>query len=637
VDTGRIEARSGQLSEADLASGQYVFGVDVFQHHTTEFLPVLAGPAPPDYRLGPGDKLVLILTGDIQVAYLLPVTREGFIIIPMVGQVFVSNLTLDQLRDLLYTRLGRVYSSVTRGPDPRTHFELSLANVRVNQVYVLGEVGQPGAYQISALGTALTALYAAGGVRARSNMRQIQIRRQEKVVATLDLYDYLLKGDKRDDIRLESGDVVFVPLHGKRVQITGAVIRPAIFELAPGETLADLARAAGSFRADAALDRLSIYRIVPLPGRGSGPFPRAVVDVRLAPIPAAGQDPSSPTAAGEPVGAVFVPRLGLEDGDSVVVDVVPSLDNSYYVTIVGAVNKPGRYPWREGMTLRDLVVQARGPLVSASFKEAEIARLPTDRSQGQLAQTLRVPLDSTYLIGRDSAGRDLGPPGPPIPGSGTPELPLAAFDNVLILRQPEFALLQTVHIVGQVKYPGTYALTSGKDRLADLIDRAGGLTALAYPGGIRFIRPADDVGRIDVDLAHALKDRASRFNIILQTGDSIVVPQYQPSVKVVGAVNAPGSVLWEEGKDLNYYLNAAGGPTYKADDGRTSVRFASGKVRTRHRVLLFFHNDPTPGPGSEILVPLKDPSIKGIDPVVVIGVLAQLAAALVALVAVAKQ
>jgi protein involved in polysaccharide export with SLBB domain len=129
----------------------------MFQRQTTQFLPVLSGPAPPDYRLGPGDQLVLILTGDVELAYPLPVTREGFIVVPQVGQIFVSNLTLDQLRGVLYSRLGRIYSSVRPGPDARTHMEVSVANVRVNQVYVVGEVGQSGAYR-QRPGTVLTAL-----------------------------------------------------------------------------------------------------------------------------------------------------------------------------------------------------------------------------------------------------------------------------------------------------------------------------------------------------------------------------------------------------------------------------------------------------------------------------------------------
>src|SRR5881296_2108648 len=269
VDTGMIRMRGTNVSSR-------VFGVDVFRRTTTQFLPLLAGPVPPDYKLGPGDALVLILTGDVELAYQLQVTREGFILIPQVGQVFVSNLTLDQLRDVLFARLGRVYSGV-RKTNPTTRFDISVANVRANQVYVVGEVGQPGAYQISSLGTVLTALYAAGGVTERANLRSVEVRRGDKPVATLDLYDYLLRGDVHDDVRLQTGDVVFVPVHGIRTEIAGAVTRPAIYELRQGETLADLLGAAGGFRPNAQFKRIAVHRLLPPAERGPGSPPRAVI------------------------------------------------------------------------------------------------------------------------------------------------------------------------------------------------------------------------------------------------------------------------------------------------------------------------------------------------------------------------
>src|SRR6266513_1337493 len=283
VDTGLVRATAAGKSG--------VFGVDEFQRTSTQFLPLLAGPVPADYKLGAGDQLVLILTGDVELAYTLQVTREGFILIPQVGQLFVSNLTLDQLRDLLYVRLGRVYSGVRRSPGATTRFDISVANVRANQAYVVGEVAQPGAYQISSLGTVLTALYAAGGVTERANLRAVEVRRSDKPVALLDLYDYLLRGDTHDDIRLQTGDVVFVPVHGIRAEVTGAVTRPAIYELHTGETLTDLLRAAGGFAPNAQMKRVTVHRILAAAQRGPGTPPRAVIDVGLAPL-APVQDPA---------------------------------------------------------------------------------------------------------------------------------------------------------------------------------------------------------------------------------------------------------------------------------------------------------------------------------------------------------
>ena len=199
----------------------------------------------------------------------------------------------------------------------------------------------------------------------------------------------------------------------------------------------------------------------------------------------------------------------------------------------------------------------------------------------------------------------MGPPGPPFAASGAPEVTLEPYDNVLILRQPEFDFQRTVIVVGEVRYAGTYSLRTKTDRLADLISRAGGLTRQAYPEGIRFVRRLDNLGRINVDLTRALRDTAATANIILQPGDSIEIPEFQPAVKVSGAVNSPGSVLWRRGAGLGYYLEGAGGFNYQADRGKVGVRYANGEVRTR-RHWLFVRTDPQPGPGSEVVVPVRD-------------------------------
>src|SRR5437899_2697673 len=633
VDTGMIRWRGDTL-----VAKSNVFGVDVFRRSTTQFLPLLAGPVPPDYHLGPRDVLVLILTGDVELAYTLQMTREGFVFIPQVGQVFVNNLTLSQLRDVLYTRLGRVYSGVRRGANATTRFDISVANVRANQIFVVGEVAQPGAYQISSLGTVLTALYAAGGVTERANMRRIEVRRLGKPVASLDLYDYWLRADTRSDIRLETGDVVFVPVHETRVQVSGAVIRPGIYELKTGEQLGDLLAASGGFRADAALQRVTVHRILAAAERGPGRAPRAALDVALAvaaPAPAGdGQGTSYGTAAlGAP--GVRVPALALMDGDSVVIDSLPPLSETYYVAIAGRVNKPGRFPWRPGMTLRELVELARGPKVGAYLKEAEIARLPEDRSRGQLATTLRVPLDSTYLFERTADGRFVGPPGVAVAASGAAEVPLQPYDNVLIMQEPEFDLQRAVVVSGQVRYPGTYSLRSKDERLADVIERAGGLTPQAYPDGIRFVRSANGVGRVNVELPRALRDKGSTHNVIMQPDDSIFIPEYEPTVKVLGAVNAPGSILWRRGADLDYYISAAGGLAASADGGALRVRHAKGDARTRRR-FLFSWSTPTPGPGSEVFVPTK-PAGAGTNTLALLGGIAQILSSLVAIVVVFRR
>lgn len=146
--------------------GLRLFGLDVFRRTTTQFQPILAGPVPPNYRLGPGDRMVLVLTGDVEIIHTLQVTREGFIVVPQVGQLSVANLTMEQLGRLLRQRLARSYSGIRTGT---TRFEVTITRLRTNQIFVTGEVAQPGAYQLSSVATVLNALYAAGGLTERAN------------------------------------------------------------------------------------------------------------------------------------------------------------------------------------------------------------------------------------------------------------------------------------------------------------------------------------------------------------------------------------------------------------------------------------------------------------------------------------
>ncbi|HSH75380.1 MAG TPA: SLBB domain-containing protein, partial [Longimicrobiales bacterium] len=251
---------------------------------------------------------------------------------------------------------------------------------------------------------------------------------------------------------------------------------------------------------------------------------------------------------------------------------------------------------------------ARGPIVGADLREAEVSRLPEERAIGQLASRLRVPLDSSYLSQRDPDGRFRGPPGVDFPPPGaSPEFALEPFDQVLILRQPDFEMPEAVVIAGEVSIPGRYTLLSKSDRVIDLVDRSGGPLETAYVEGARLFRSQDGLGRIDVDLIAAMEDPGSDDNLILQPGDSLYIPEYSPTVTVRGAVNSPATFLFQPGEDLDYYIGNAGGFRNDADEGRLSVRYANGTARTRSR-FLFWSSWPEPGPGSEVVVPARDPA-----------------------------
>jgi protein involved in polysaccharide export with SLBB domain len=699
--------QSDSVASVDSADATKVFGLDVFRRPTSQFDPNLAGPVDPNYRLGPGDRLVLVLTGQAEASHTLDVTREGFVVIPQVGQVEVANLTMSQLEDVLFTRLRRVYSELGRAPGARTRFSVSPARLRTNQIYVIGDVTQPGSYRVSAAGTALTALYAARGPTVTGTLRRVEVRRGGSVVNVLDVYDYLLRGDASNDPRLENGDVVFVPVHGPRVQVRGEVLRPATYELKMGETLADLVRAAGGFRATASRRRIQIERIVPPTARTQEGRDRVVMEVASDQL-ANGDGPRvtlengdvvrvysvanrvrnrvvvqghvwEPGAVGfapgmtvsdairlaggvKPdvyVGQILITRLQrdssrtllrtsfrdtlgaisqdlpLREDDEIRIFSVTEFRPIRYVAISGAIRRSGRYQFREGMTLRDLVLLAGGIREQAYLESAEIARLPDERSGGRLAVTVRVPLDSSYLFERGGDGKYLGPPGLPAPVDAAPDVMLEPYDNVLILAQPEWDLQRTVVISGEVKFPGRYSLRAKDERLRDLIVRAGGLTGQAYAAGVYFYRQQDSLGRIGVDLPRVLRQAGFRDNLVMVDGDSVFVPQFKPTVTVTGAVNSPLAVAYVKGRNLDYYIHASGGLNRKADGRRAYVTQPNGKVESRVPRGLWT-SVPEPRPGSVVVVPERDPNDRR-DYNQMVASVAQVLASLVAIIAIATR
>ena len=244
---------------------------------------------------------------------------------------------------------------------------------------------------------------------------------------------------------------------------------------------------------------------------------------------------------------------------------------------------------------------------SALLTEAEIARLPQDRSGGRTATTFRIPLDSSYIFSRGPDGKYLGPPGLPAPSGPAPEQPLLPYDNVLILRQPNWELQRNVAVAGEVRYPGKYALQTKSERIGDILKRAGGLTTEGYADGIVFVRSREGVGRIGIELPRVLRNPQDRDNLLLQDGDSIFIPRYSGVIHVTGAVNSPIAVAYVPGRDLPWYVQAAGGPAVRADLGRAYVTQPNGKVEAVVKRRFAPDDHPTPRPGGVIFVPERDP------------------------------
>lgn len=435
--------RADSLTRADSLSkakrGLALFGFDVFRQATTQFQPIVAGPVDDSYILGPGDELVVVLSGGVEAAHAVEVTQAGFIVIPQVGRISVNSLTLGQLRGVLYERLRRVYSSLGPGPDARTRFDVSVTSVRVQRIRVIGEVARPGTYMLAATGSVLSALYEAAGLTERANFRAVEVRRGARLLATVDLYDYLVRGITPADVQLAPGDVVFVPTRGARVKITGEVLRPGIYEMRDGEGIGDLLGFAGGLTPRAATHAATIFRILPPDQRTEPGLARTVVS-----------QPLGDVIAGRTRGAPLVA------GDSVVVySVLGSQRNA--VILEGGVWRPGTYQVDPGMRLSDLLRMGGGVRPEAFAERVTIRRSPPDSTQQMLAVAL-------------------GADGFPAPDA---DPMLLEQDVVTVFSRTAFRPQRYVEVSGAVAQPGRVAYAAGLT-VRDAILLAGGPTEDAY-------------------------------------------------------------------------------------------------------------------------------------------------------------
>jgi protein involved in polysaccharide export with SLBB domain len=543
--------RSNEAMRSASDSGFTIFGLNLFHNETSQFDPTLAGPVDASYRFGPGDRLVLILTGDVEASYPLEVTRQGFVVVPNVGEIQVGNLTAAQLDDVLYSRLGRVYSGVRRSPDARTHFSVNVSRVGTNQVIVTGDVVQPNAYAVSRAGTAMDAVYKAQGPTENGSLRDIEIRRGAQTVGVLDLYDYLLRGDASRDVRLENGDVIFVPPHGARARVVGAVLRSATYEMKPSETIADLIAMAGGFTATADPSRVTIERIVPPAQRTSLATARRVIDVPR-----------------DIFGRNAVTEATVEDGDIVRVGEVPKHLASR-VVVDGNVWSPGEIGFVPGMTLTEALRRAGGLRPDSYLGQVQISRLRSDSTYAMVQAQLR-----------DTTGATNG------------DVPLADGDQIQIFSLPEFRPNRYITVSGAVAKGGRIPYRDGMT-LRDAVLLAGGLRegALLTEAEIAHM-PENRAGgvtatttRVPLDSSYLFDRRADGTyggppgiaaptrnapDVRLKPYDNVLVFRqpdwaFTRTVSIQGEVKYPGRyTVRTKGERLLDLINRAGGLTTEA-------------------------------------------------------------------------
>jgi protein involved in polysaccharide export with SLBB domain len=564
VDTSRRLAPDTTLVGKG-AFGLDYFGYNLFKKIPSAFEPNEVGPVDPGYLVAPGDALMLSVWGQTEFQYELEIDKEGRVFIPNAGQVFVSGTPLNRLQEKLKNQLSKYYSGLTADP-PTVFLDVTIAKLRPLRIFVMGELLQPGGYTISSYATVFNALYAVGGPGVKGSLRTVKVLRDNKVIANVDLYDYLLRGNQTSDVRLQNNDVVFIPPRGKTVSIRGEVLRPAFYELKDNEDLSTLIQFAGGLLPTAYIDKAQIDRIVPFDERKGGTIDHIVVDISLKNII---------KKSGS--------KIALYDADDV--EVLPILEEKKnYVTIDGPVWRPGRYELFKAPTLKALISVAEGLHPSIYLPVGHIVRENAD-----LISTRIIPFNLGSIV------------------NGTADdIRLEPRDSVFIYSKEVIEIKDKyVNLFGEVKKPGRYILHDNMT-LADLILAAGGYTqeASILQAEVSRVRQEGMKGDTASIILHPPLPRefskiaGQRFSdsvreisttdFLLEHRDEITVfpnPEYkeQQNITVEGDITYPGTyAVSRKGERLSEILTRAGGPT------KTSYFGGAEFIRNGKRFLVDF-------------------------------------------------
>ncbi len=526
-----------QPDSRELAQENQVFGRNIFNTRNLTFEPSVNLATPPNYRLGPGDEVIIDIWGTSQNTIRQQISPDGTINIEKIGPVSLSGMTVSEANEYLKRVLGKTYSGLD-APDGTLEIRLTLGNARTIQINVMGEVVQPGTYALSSFSTVFHALYRAGGVNEIGSLRNVQVTRNGKTVAKVDVYDFIMKGKTQDDIRLQEGDVIIVPAYEALVQISGNVKRPMKFEMKKNETLATLINYAGGFSADAYTRSLRVvrqngeeYEINTVKEIDYSAYPMRNGDVVTAEailnrftnkleVRGAVYRPGIYQLNGEIntvralvneakglMGDAFTnravlqreredltteiisvdvrsimagtsPDIPLQKNDILYIPSIHDLEDRGDVAIFGEVAKPDSYSYSDNMTLEDLIIRAGGLRESASTVRVDVSRRIKDpkstHSTDSIGQMFTFALKDGFVI------------------DGEQGFTLQPYDQVFVRRSPGYQAQQNVQVTGEVIFGGTYAMTTTEERLSDLVKKAGGATPKAYLRGAKLIRVAND-------------------------------------------------------------------------------------------------------------------------------------------------
>lgn len=510
-----------------------VYGQSFFSSTNLTFAPNMNMPTPANYVLGPGDEVIIDVWGNSELNVRYTITPDGYIIVPGLGRIMLSGLNVQQAESKIRNEFSSIYSDLDSSA-PGTFLAISVGNVRTIKVNVMGEVVTPGTYTLSSFASAFHALYVSGGPSKIGSLRNIRIFRAGRNVATVDLYEYLMKGNNTNDINLQEGDIVMVEPYSTLAQITGEIRRPMWYEMREDETLEDLIRFAGGFSGNAYRDNVTLHRkgakemeaftlnqpeyasfrvqdgdqvgvgnildkfsnMVEITGAIERPGKYAVgdhiktvrdlVEVALGPTGDAylqrallyrEQDDLRQTMESFDLEALLNNRVAdipLRKNDRLHIPSIFSLEDSVTISVGGSVRAPGNYPFAMNMRLEDAILRAGGLGENASTARIDVFRRIKDPSSTAIPSTM----SETYTFTLEE-GKIV---------SSDPSFVLQPFDQIIVRRSPSYDPQRNVTIEGEVLFEGQYAKETRNERLSSLVKRAGGLTEYAYVKGAKLRR-----------------------------------------------------------------------------------------------------------------------------------------------------
>jgi len=512
VDKHELDGEVGKKT-APAGSGLKIFGHDIFDGSGQVFDPDLIALPPADYTLSPGDNLIVNVWGRVELSLNLTVDREGKVFIPKVGEIIAVGNTFEQFKQKLNNKLSKLYSDY--------QISAALGKLRQIRIYVFGEVIRPGGYSLSSLATLLHALYTAGGITHKGSMRNIQLIRNTRIFNKHDLYDLLLKGDTSGDLKLLSGDVVYVPVAGPLVSVSGEVRRPAIYELSANERLSDLIQLAGGANPTALLESISLDRI------GPNDF-RILKDLNLS-------DSTN----------IDANNILLKDGDKI--NVLSMYDyHTNLVQLEGYVKHPGAYGLTDSMRVSDLIGNGEQLIENTYLSRADLFRRHYDGKKELIPVNLKEIIE----------------------GNSNHDYYLQSADRLVVYSNDQITRTKHINIKGEIRNPGKYALYDNM-KLSDLIFLAGNLTKQAYlvQCEIARVNPGHLPDIIVVNLEDIYINNNQDADIAIQEDDCVFVrqiPDWKPVqiVTIEGEVQFPGKyAIHHKNEKLSDLIKRAGGLT----------------------------------------------------------------------------